>query len=123
MRSKYMEDRFQRMLAGNPAKVKEVAAIPKVSEKQKQIQKEIKKVVVEKKKKNQLCQVKSPDCIGGPVYSHHLEGRKTKKSATDPHKIVLCCNPCNSYIEANDQWARKNDWKQSIHQPNYKRSK
>lgn len=96
--------------------------INKMSEKQKEQNKELTKIVKVKKKDTTLCQVKSPVCIGSPVHSHHIQGRVGMKM-TNPDKIILACDPCNGYIEANSQWAIKNGFKESKHDKNYKRSK
>ena len=122
MRTKYMEERFQRMLGNITPVTKEIKPIAKVSEKQKERNKELSKVVKVKKKDTTLCQVKSPVCVGSPVRSHHIEGRIGKKM-TNPDKIILACDPCNGYIEANSQWAIDNAFKESKHDKNYKRSK
>lgn len=96
--------------------------INKVSKKQEKANRELGKVVKEKKKDTTICQVKSPVCIGSPVRSHHVAGRIGKRM-TDPDKIILACDPCNGLIESQDQWARDNGFKVSKHEKNYQRNK
>jgi hypothetical protein len=83
--------------------------------------------VKEMVEKNTPCKVKSPVCTGKATGFHHLVGRLGKE-LTGKRKVP-CCDPCNSFLESNDAYARANGWKLSKFNPElqsekvYKREK
>ena len=58
------------------------------------------------------CSVGSPVCIREATGFHHLAGR-IGELLTNKKKKIPCCDPCNSFIEQNDAWARTNGFKLS----------
>jgi hypothetical protein len=67
------------------------------------------------------CRVKSPVCVKVASGFHHLQGRDGENLTGE--KKVPCCDPCNSFIEQNDAWARANGWKLSKFQSPSKNQK
>ena len=59
------------------------------------------------------CEARTPDCIGVAQGMHHLEGKETAEKLLNTKKMIRCCNPCNSWIEANDAKAREMGLKRS----------
>lgn len=99
--------------------------IQKVSKKRTEIQRKqltpLKKQLI--KKHGDKCMVKSPVCIGHPCYLQHNRGRIGDDNLTNPENIILSCNPCNTFIEDNPQWAKERGFKLTKHEVNYKRKK
>lgn len=71
--------------------------------------------VKEMVEKGTLCKVKSPVCVNVAQGFHHLVGGRGKELLSK--RKVPCCNPCNTFIEQNDAWARANNWKLSKFNP------
>jgi len=63
--------------------------------------------------KGKPCEAKTPDCIKWAQGIHHPEGNETTEKLLDPDNMMACCNPCNSWIEANDDEARRRGLKRS----------
>jgi hypothetical protein len=68
------------------------------------------------------CLIKSPECIGRPVYPHHIRGRAGKQYI-DKKELMPACNPCNGWVERHPALAKKLGFKKSKHVPDYKREK
>ena len=81
--------------------------ISKKSAKQKDIEKELKKMYLKEVILHQDCQIHSPVCIKKFQGWHHKQ-KKSPSNATDRKKLLRSCNPCNSYMEANTAWAEDN---------------
>lgn len=61
--------------------------------------------------KNTPCKVNSPVCTKWANGFHHPEGRIGGRLLSKMK--IPCCNPCNTFIEDNDAWARANGFKLS----------
>jgi hypothetical protein len=59
------------------------------------------------------CAARTPVCTGRAQGIHHPEGKETTEKLLDPDNMMACCNPCNSWIEANDAKAREMGLKRS----------
>lgn len=92
--------------AKKPAPIK-----PRSEKLDKQMKKEYVPEVKEMVEKNTPCAVKSPECTKLAQGFHHPNGR-IGKLLMDKERMP-CCNPCNSFIEKNDAWARANGFKKS----------
>jgi hypothetical protein len=93
--------------------------VPRSEKLAKVMKKEYVPQVKEMVEKNTPCKVKSPVCTGKAQLSYPA-GRIGKELLTT--RKIPCCNMCNTWIEANDAWARANGFKVSRHS-NYKREK
>jgi hypothetical protein len=105
-------------ITGSVKEVKPIA--PRSKKLDKVMKKEYVPQVKEMIEKGALCVIGSPVCTKKAQGFHHKKGREGK-NLTGSDKVP-CCNPCNSFLEQNDAWARANGWKLSKHS-NYKREK
>lgn len=87
------------------ATVKPVKPIPKVSDKQKIADREYKKLIQLKLKNNPNCEMKTPACTGKAQGGHHVKRRG--KNLMNEGKLILSCNACNTWVEANHQQAKE----------------
>ena len=92
---------------GNPKSEKVKAPILKVSVKRKLINKEYKKIKDSIISTDKGCKIKSPVCTGSAQGLNHIQ-KRSPKNLIVLNNLVACCNACNSYLETNDAWARKN---------------
>lgn len=64
--------------------------------------------------KEAVCMINIPGvCIKRPVHWHHIEGRSSQDTRTNPKKKVPACDPCNLEIEKNSALAKKMGWKKT----------
>jgi hypothetical protein len=56
------------------------------------------------------CQIKSPVCLNLSTCVHHKAGRSGQK-LKDEKDWLPSCEPCNTYVEKNDSWARERGFK------------
>lgn len=82
-------------------------SIAKVSEKRKEENKEYKKIVVEMMKESKFCEVKSPVCTKIAQGLNHKK-KRSPKTLLDKKYLERACNPCNLFIEENQEWAEEN---------------
>lgn len=85
---------------------KEKKPIAKMSAKRLIENKKLKKIVDGLKAKDNKCQVKSPECARIGTGSHHIV-KRSPKNLLDPENILLCCDPCNGFLERNVEWGRE----------------
>lgn len=74
--------------------------MPKVSTKEKERQKEYKKVRAEYLKLHPVCEIRLPGCNVKANQVHHAAGR-IGKLLTDTENFVACCAPCHRKTEDN----------------------
>ena len=92
---------------GNPKAEKTKKPINKVAEKRKVINKQYKVIKDEMLAKDDQCKIRSPVCTGKAQGLNHIQKRSTG-NLTRRNNLIGCCNACNSFLESNDAWARKN---------------
>lgn len=63
--------------------------------------------------KGKECQIRSPICTGAAQGIHHRKGKETPALLMDKRYWMAACNHCNVYVEVNDAWARKMEYKVS----------
>ena len=103
-------------LNGSLKKPKPIA--PRSKKLEKVMKKEYRPQVKEMIEAGTLCMIGSPVCTKKMQGFHHKKGREGNE-LTGKNKVP-CCNACNSFLEANDAWARSQGHKLSKHH-NYKR--
>jgi len=81
--------------------------IPVMSAKRKEVQKEYKKIVLEKINKDDRCKIKSEVCTGKAEGLDHLQ-KRSPSNMTKEDNLIQCCNACNLYKELNPVWATNN---------------
>lgn len=91
---------------------KKQAAIAPYSSKRVQLNKVYDKEAREFREQNPDCAINSPNCTHKTQGVHHKRGR-VGKYLLDKSTWMPACNPCNSYVEANHQWAIDNGCKES----------
>ena len=99
-------DRLSIKLGLTPKVEKAKKPIRKVSAKQKKTNAELSNIVAELKLINPACQLKTPVCTGYAQGSDHIV-KRSPKNVTDKNNIVLACNACNSWKEANSKKAKE----------------
>jgi hypothetical protein len=62
---------------------------------------------------NPECAIRSPVCIGETQGVHHKKGKASVELLMDKRFWLPSCNPCNTYVEEHDAWARENGFKES----------
>ena len=92
---------------GNPKAEKVKLPIAKVSVKRKQINKEYDKIKAEILTTDDQCKIRSPVCTGKAQGLNHKQ-KRSPGNLTKRNNLIGCCNACNSFLESNDAWARKN---------------
>ncbi|UXO94086.1 HNH endonuclease [Pseudanabaena phage Pan5] len=88
--------------------VKPAKALPKRSEKQKEVIKELKKLYKQffANPKNQKCRAKLSGCTKEATEVHHSKGR-IGENATDPKTFVPLCHSCHRWVEENPEQAKE----------------
>jgi len=85
------------------------------SDKQKEIDKELKKLYpVFLAEKKFICEIQSPECTKTAVCIHHKKGRGINE-VLDVETFMASCTACNGYVESHDTWAREKGFKINIH--------
>jgi len=101
--------------AGYPTPVKKSSLRPgQRSEKMKGIMAAIKPLYKNFLKEKPYCEIRSPVCTSEATCIHHTAGRGMNH-LMDTNTWEASCDPCNKYVEGNDQWARDNGHKYSKH--------
>ena len=90
--------------------------IKKVSDNKKELDVKYKKSKSEFIKEKLLlginnCEVKSPVCTMSVDGIHHKKGKSTEDLYLAHNNFMLCCNPCNLYLEENPLWAYEKGFK------------
>jgi 5-methylcytosine-specific restriction endonuclease McrA len=85
----------------------QIKGIAKVSDKRKELNKELAKVVKQLLKDYPECQIKSPSCTIKSVTANHIQ-KRSPKNLTDRNNLEACCAECNSYVEHFPLWAKEN---------------
>lgn len=89
--------------------------IPKKSDKQKEIDKELKKLYpVFLAEKKFICEIQSPECTKTATCVHHKKSRGINE-VLDVETFMASCERCNLYVETHDAWAREKGFKLNIH--------
>jgi hypothetical protein len=88
--------------------------IPKKSDKQKEADKEYKKVRAKYLKAHPFCEAKLEGCGKVSVEIHHKRGR-IGEDLINPDFFLACCQKCHMVIEANPAWAKQNGFSVSRH--------
>lgn len=86
--------------------------VRKVSKKMAKINREYSKLSKKFIEENPSCAIKSPDCTGVTQGVHHPYGR-LGDHLMKVEEFIPACNPCNTYVESHDRWARDNGFKKS----------
>lgn len=106
---------FRHKDKNSPKEVKPKKAISKKSDKQKEIDKELKKLYpVFLAEKKFICEIQSPECTKTAVCVHHKKGRGINE-VLDVETFMASCGACNGYVESHDAWAREKGFKLNIH--------
>lgn len=90
--------------------------IKKVSDKHKETLKEYKvikaELIAEKLKQGiTSCEIKSPVCRSTIDGIHHKKGKSSKELYLNKKNMLLSCNPCNLYLEEQNDFAFNNGFK------------
>lgn len=111
--SDYILERRRKMLGlSEPKEDKKPAKINPVAKKREKLQKEYRKVVKEMLAKDGRCEIHSPVCTGKAEGLHHIVKRSVK-NLMKPENLKRSCNACNSFIEANVDWAQEHGFVKS----------
>jgi len=95
-----------KIYSDTPAEKKAPYKIPNKSANAKKTDRKLKKIVDDLKLINPACQLKTPVCTGYAQGSDHIV-KRSPKNVTDKNNIVLACNACNSWKEANSKKAKE----------------
>jgi hypothetical protein len=71
-----------------------------ITDKRKEINKELKKLVPVILRRDPICKIQSPVCTRVSTVVNHTEGRGLDV-ILDADKMEGCCAPCNGYIESH----------------------
>ncbi len=88
--------------------------IAKVSDKRKELNKELAKVVKRLKLEHPFCEIRAEGCTGKTDCIHHKAGRIGTKLLDESYMMASCSN-CNLWVEEHDAEARAKGFKLSQH--------
>lgn len=88
--------------------------IAKRSEKMKGIMAAIKPLYKSFLKSHPVCEIRSPNCIGNATCVHHTAGRGMNH-LMNMESWQAACDPCNHWVESNDDKAKEKGSKKSRH--------
>ena len=80
--------------------------IKQVSSKQAKTQRQLAKIRKGLEAVDSNCKIQSPVCIGEVQGTHHIV-KRSRDNVLKLSNIVLCCNPCNGFIETHSEWAKE----------------
>lgn len=86
--------------------------IKKVSEKRKEVNKELSALYKAIIAIRPYCEIRSPECTGKSETGHHIAGRDDD-IIVEPSNIMSVCFRCNGFVEEHHQWAIDNGFKKS----------
>lgn len=66
--------------------------------------------------RGKFCQVRSKVCTNIGQGLHHLQ-KRNKDNLMKKQNVLVCCNPCNQFIESNSKWAAENGFTISKFKP------
>ena len=111
--SEYLLQRRAKMMGQEIVEVaKKKTKIKPLSDKRKVLQKEYRAKVKAMMKENDRCAIKAPGCTIKAQGLHHIV-KRTAKNLLEDSNLLRSCNSCNTAIENNDAWARKNGFVKS----------
>jgi hypothetical protein len=92
----------------------QIKSINKVSDKRKELNKELAKVVKRIKSERPYCEIRAEGCSHKTECVHHKAGRIGTKLLDESYMVASCSN-CNLWCETNDAEARDRGFKLSQH--------
>lgn len=108
-------------LFANSTTVTIAKPVKKVSDKRKEDNKELKKIVAAflSKPENKYCKIRFAGCTNIADTAHHSEGR-IGDNLLDVTKLIASCWNCNRVVEEQDALAREKGFKKSKFSPKEK---